>query len=100
MNDTRSPTRPQVPGEYAIRVAGHLDQRWATWFDGLTLTHHDDGTTVIDGPVVDQAALHGLLQKIRDLGLPLLSVTPAPPVTPPTSTASIASTATTTGSPS
>jgi len=93
MNDT--PTRPREPGQYAIRVAGHLDQRWATWFDGLTLTHRDDGTTVLDGPVVDQAALHGLLQKIRDLGLPLLSVTPAPPVTtgtPPTSTA------TTTGS--
>lgn len=93
MNDT--PTRPREPGRYAIRVAGHLDQRWANWFDGLTLTHPGDGTTVIDGPVVDQAALHGLLQKIRDLGLPLLSVTPAPPVTtdaPPTSTA------TTTGS--
>ena len=90
MNDTRSPTRPQVPEQYAIRVAGHLDQRWATWFDGLTLTHHDDGTTVLDGPVVDQAALHGLLQKIRDLGLPLLSVTPhtaSPPAIPtPTTT--------------
>lgn len=87
MSDT--PTRPREPGQYAIRVAGHLDPRWATWFDGLTLTHRSDGTTVIDGPVVDQAALHGLLQKIRDLGLPLLSVTPAPPDTrdtPPTST--------------
>ena len=88
MNDT--PTRPREPGNYAIRVAGHLEQRWVTWFDGLTLTHQDDGTTVIDGPVADQAALHGVLQKIRDLGLPLLSVTPAPPT----------STATTTGSPS
>jgi hypothetical protein len=97
MSNTRPPTRSREPGQYAIRVAGHLDQRWATWFDGLTLTHQDDGTTVIDGPVVDQAALHGLLQKIRDLGLPLLSVTPAPTVTPPTSTAT---TATTTGSPS
>jgi hypothetical protein len=89
MNGT--PTRPREPGQYAIRVVGHLDQRWANWFDGLTLTRQDDGTTVLDGPVVDQAALHGLLQKIRDLGLLLLSVTPAPPPgttdTAPSSTA-------------
>jgi hypothetical protein len=62
------------PGRYEIRLAGHLDQRWAEWFDGLTLTHQSDGTTVLHGPVVDQAALHGLLQKVRDLGLPLVSV--------------------------
>ena len=71
-------------GQYEIRLAGHLDQRWAAWFDGLTLTHQDDGTTVLHGPVVDQAALHGLLQKIRDLGLPLVSaaqVSPDPPAT-------------------
>lgn len=78
MNEPRPPTRPREPERYAIRVAGLLDQRWADWFDGLTLTHQGDGTTVLDGPVVDQAALHGLLQKIRDLGLPLLSVTPVP----------------------
>lgn len=61
-------------GRYEIRLAGHLDTRWAAWFDGLSLTHRSDGTTVIDGPVVDQAALHGLLQKVRDIGLPLVSV--------------------------
>ncbi len=61
---------------YEIRLKGHLDARWAGWFDGLTLTHESDGTTVIQGPVVDQAALHGLLQRVRDLGLPLVSVTP------------------------
>ena len=62
------------PGRYEIRVKGHLDTRWAAWFDGLTLTHGSDGTTIIRGPVADQAALYGLLQKTRDLGLPLISV--------------------------
>jgi hypothetical protein len=62
------------PGRYEIRLQGHLDNRWAGWFDGLSLTHESDGTTVIHGPVVDQAALHGLLGKVRDLGLPLVSV--------------------------
>ena len=61
--------------QYDIRVKGHLDARWAAWFGGLTLTNDIDGTTVIHGPVVDQAALHGLLQKLRDLGVPLVSVT-------------------------
>jgi hypothetical protein len=61
-------------GQYEIRIEGHLDARWTAWFDGLTLTHETDGTTVLHGPVVDQAALHGLLQKVRDLGLPLVSV--------------------------
>lgn len=61
-------------GQYEIRLEGHLDNRWVAWFDGLSLTHETDGTTVIRGPVVDQAALHGLLQKVRDLGLPLVSV--------------------------
>ena len=62
------------PGRYEIRLKGHLDTRWAAWFDGLTLTHDSDGTTIIHGPVADQAALYGLLQKTRDLGLPLISV--------------------------
>jgi hypothetical protein len=64
-------------GSYEIRVAGHLDARWADWFDGMTLTTEPDGTTVIDGPVADQAALHGLLRTLRDIGLPLMSVTQA-----------------------
>jgi hypothetical protein len=59
---------------YQIRVKGHLDDHWSDWFDGLTLTHQEDGTTVLSGPVADQAALHGILAKIRDLGLPLLAV--------------------------
>jgi hypothetical protein len=62
------------PGQYEIRLKGHLDSRWAAWFDGLSLTHKSDGTTIIHGPVVDQAALYGLLQKVRDVGLPLISV--------------------------
>ena len=73
MNDI-STGHPDSPGRYEIRVRGHLDTRWAAWFDGLTLTHGSDGTTIIHGPVADQAALHGLLQKARDLGLPLISV--------------------------
>jgi hypothetical protein len=75
------------PGRYEIRLKGHLDTRWAAWFDGLTLTHESDGTTLIHGLVVDQAALHGLLQKTRDLGLPLVSVNraePDPTCPPPT----------------
>jgi hypothetical protein len=66
---------PAPPHRYEIRLQGHLDSRWAAWFDGMTLTRHSDGTTVLDGPVVDQAALHGLLRKLRDVGLPLISVT-------------------------
>ena len=75
--------RHQNPGRYEIRVKGHLNTRWAAWFDGLTLTHGSDGTTIIHGPVADQAALHGLLQKIRDLGLPLISVNHVSPGHPP-----------------
>ncbi len=67
--------RPAGPGQYEIRLRGCLEPRWAAWFDGMDLTPGDDGTTVLSGPVTDQAALHGLLQKVRDLGLPLLSVT-------------------------
>ena len=62
------------PGRYEIRLKGHLDARWAAWFDGLTLTQGSDGTTVIHAWAVDQASLHGLLQRVRDLGLPLISV--------------------------
>ena len=59
---------------YEIRIKGHLDERWADWFGGLTFTHEPDGTTTLQGTIADQAALHGLLNGIRDLGLPLLSV--------------------------
>ena len=80
------------PGRYEIRLGGgHLESRWAAWFDGMTLTHESDGTTSIHGPVVDQAALHGVLRKVRDLGLPLISVTqgpPGPPGVPPIDPAS------------
>ena len=63
------------PGLYEIRIKGHLDNRWADWFEGLTITALDNGETLLTGPVLDQAALHGLLRKVRDLGMPLLSVT-------------------------
>ncbi len=61
-------------GRYEIRLKGHLETRWAAWFDGLSLTREHDGITVIHGQIADQAALHGLLQKVRDTGLPLVSV--------------------------
>jgi hypothetical protein len=60
---------------YEIRIEGHLDQRWVSWFDGLALSHDPDGTTVLQGRVDDQAALHRLLAKVRDMGMPLVSVT-------------------------
>jgi hypothetical protein len=88
MNATHAPPgRWQDAGRYEIRIDGRLESRWAAWFDGLTLTHESDGTTVISGQIVDQAALHGLLQKVRDLGLPLVSVAqvgPDPPDAPHT----------------
>lgn len=62
--------------QYEIRVEGHLGSRWAAWFDGLSVTTEGDGTSVLRGSVVDQAALHGLLQKLRDVGIPLISLTP------------------------
>ena len=73
MSDT-STGRHRGPGRYEIRLEGHLEARWSAWFDGLTVTRDSDGTTLIHGLVDDQAALHGLLQKTRDLGLPLISV--------------------------
>jgi hypothetical protein len=73
------PAGPQHnPGRYEIRLKGHLDSRWSAWFDGLSLTNSSDGTTIIHGLIADQAALHGLLQKVRDMGLPLVSVTQIP----------------------
>jgi len=75
MTERRTPT-PDLPeaGRYEIRLTGHLDARWTAWFDGLTVGHQSDGTTVISGPIPDEAALHGVLQRVRDLGLPLVSV--------------------------
>jgi hypothetical protein len=64
--------------QYEIRVDGHLGTRWAAWFDGLAVTSESDGTTVLRGSVVDQAALHGLLQKLRDVGIPLISLRQVP----------------------
>ena len=64
---------------YEIRLKGHLDDRWADWFEGLAITLEENGNTLLSGPVTDQAALHGLLKKVRDLGLPLVSVSPVEP---------------------
>jgi len=70
---THTPKR-QAPSGYQLRVNGHLDQHWSSWFGDLTLTHADDGTTCLTGAIADQAELHGLLTKIRDLGVTLISV--------------------------
>ena len=75
---------PPEAGRYEIRLQGRLDARWAAWFDATSLTTDSDGTTVLRGQVADQAALHGLLQKVRDLGLPLISVTHLDPGGSPT----------------
>jgi hypothetical protein len=64
---------------YQIRIEGHLSRQWVDWFEGLTITLEEDGHTLLTGPVIDQAALHGLLKKVRDLGMPLVSVSPAEP---------------------
>ena len=66
---------------YEITVQGHLAPRWSAWFDGLDLVRTDDGITVITGPLADQSALHGVLQKLRDLGIPLVSLSRTPPTT-------------------
>jgi hypothetical protein len=62
--------------DYVITVRGHLDDHWSTWFEGMAITNGANGEAMLAGPVVDQAALHGLLMKIRDLGLPLIAVVP------------------------
>ena len=83
MSETAASTENQVePGLTEIRVKGHLADRWADWFDGLTLTREENGETLLTGPVVDQAALHGLLRKVRDLGMPLVSVNRVEPDKP------------------
>jgi len=75
MANKRSPERDAgQPMVYQIRIKGHLGPQWTNWFEGLTITLEEEGDTLLTGPVVDQAALHGLLKKVRDLGMPLLSV--------------------------
>jgi hypothetical protein len=69
-----SPDDHHEPAQYEIRLKGHLDARWADQFEHMRFTHTSDGTTILAGPVVDQAALYGVLRKVRDLGLPLVSV--------------------------
>ena len=75
MSETHAlPTYHDGSGLYEIRLKGHLDDQWSDWFEGLTITLKDNGDTLITGPVIDQAALHGLLKKVRDLGMTLVSV--------------------------
>ncbi len=71
LNPNNDPRQPKV---YEIRIKGHLGCQWTDWFGGLTITLEDNGDTLLTGPVVDQAAMHGLLKKVRDLGMPLISV--------------------------
>jgi hypothetical protein len=72
-------TDESKPTVYKIRIKGHLGREWSDWFEDLTITLEENGTTLLTGPVIDQAALHGLLKKVRDLGLPLVSVSPVEP---------------------
>ena len=78
-NQLEPRTDPSQPVVYQIRLKGHLGSQWTDWFEGLTVTLEEDGTTLLTGPVIDQAALHGLLKKVRDLGMPLVSVSPVEP---------------------
>ena len=73
-NDFIPNTAPGQPEVYQIRIKGHLGREWTDWFGGLSITLEDNGDTLLTGPLVDQAALHGLLRQVRDLGMPLLSV--------------------------
>jgi hypothetical protein len=78
-NKLNPKTDPGQPMVYQIRLKGHLGRQWTDWFAGLTIMLQDNGETLLTGLVVDQAALHGLLKKVRDLGIPLLSVIPVEP---------------------
>ena len=73
------PEYPDKSELYEIRLKGHLNHQWAGWFEGMTITLEEGGTTLLTGPVIDQSALHGLLKKVRDLGMPLVSVSPIEP---------------------
>ena len=72
-NELDPKTDPDQPTVYQIRIKGHLGPQWSGWFGDLAITQEDNGDTLLTGPVVDQAALHGLLRKVRDLGMPLIS---------------------------
>ncbi len=78
-NELEPKTDASQPVVYQIRIKGHLGSQWTDWFGGLTITLEEDGNTLLTGPVIDQAALHGLLKKVRDLGMPLVSVSPVEP---------------------
>ena len=84
--NTPPATRPPEGNWYEIRLHGVLEQRWAAWFDGMKLTANEDGGTTLLGPLIDQAALHGVLQRLRDLGIPLIAVTALPPAATPAAT--------------
>ena len=73
-NEQNFQNDPNQPKIYQIRLQGYLSSQWADWFDGMTITLEDDGNTLLTGPIVDQAALYGVLKKVRDFGLPLLSL--------------------------
>ena len=80
MSNIRDPsTNPSQTVIYQIRIKGLLSREWTDWFEGLTITLEDNGDTLLAGPIIDQAALHGLLKKVRDLGMPLVSVSPVEP---------------------
>ena len=83
-NEPKTKPAPDQPMVYQIKIKGHLGREWTDWFEGLTITLEEDGNTLLTGPVVDQAALHGLLKKVRDLGMPLVSVSPVEPGPPTT----------------
>jgi hypothetical protein len=78
-NDPEPKPAPNQPVVYQIRIIGHLEPQWAGWFGDLAITLEENGATLLTGPVADQAALHGVLKKLRDLGLPLVSINPVEP---------------------
>ena len=78
-NELEPKPTPSQPAVYQIRIKGHLGSQWTDWFAGLTITLEENGDTLLTGSVIDQAALHGLLKKVRDLGMPLVSVCPVEP---------------------